>query len=221
MFLLTVLATAFAGLTLLIVVWQEYRRWRERPQGRITVDKVGHFTRSPGDERWELIEVVNCGDARLTNLRAAWIGMTLLDNGAPDSQLAYKLPPTMDVGQIVTLGAQSDDLDRAYVKVVGKRAGSRLTVVQWFPIVMDGDADNVWTRQIRESQEGRALRRRPHRWRPSRRPSIRQRPGPVGPYVGGVRRVIIKDRAPDFGEQLDAALGRDAKALDGFASGWP
>lgn len=220
MYLLTALATLFAGLTLAIVVWQEYRRWRERPQARIAVEKVGHLTRGPNDERWELIEVVNSGDAPITNLRAAWTGVKLLADGRPGEHIAYKLPLTMAVGQVVQLGVRGDDLGRAYVQIVGKRLGSKWTMVQWFPVLIDGDADDVWTEQLKRSSEASALRRRPHRWRPSRRPVFRDTARPVGPYVDGVPSARIKDGAPDFGARLDIALGKDARVLDGLTNSW-
>jgi hypothetical protein len=188
------LMLVIAAVTLAILIWQEWRRHQERPFPRIDVKTIGWLT-DKNDERWELVEVSNSGNAPVVIDSTFYIGLRVLSSGQPDGSIAFGLPRILAPGAHVRLGMQGEDgkpHEDGYLRLMWHLPEQTTLYLQWIPVVQDSALGELEQQQAERANERMKARRRPKFWtRRYWRETLPFKPVPVGPVQGGVRMMRV------------------------------
>lgn len=197
-----------AALTLGILIWQEIRRYRERPTPRLDVATIG--SAEIEEQRWQLVQVTNPSAFPAVVSMTQWFGLTVRNSGKADEtgRIEFAVPPVLAAGGHVTLAVRGDngdpaDLTDAWVRFLFHAQGEPVLSCEWMNVQRDTPLAALNNDQWDELRRQRDAKRRPKFWtRKYWTDTIRFRPAPIAPVEGG--RPIVRftkrrrDRHPDL-----------------------
>lgn len=206
---------AIAGATLGILLWQEWRRHRERPRPQIDVETLGWMT-DRDDNRWEFVQVTNSGNEAAVIDNVMYMGLKVLSNGEPDGTLSFNLPRVLKPGVHIKLAIQGEDraFDQGWLRLMWHIHGSATLYLQWAPVDQNSDLAELKNRQWeRMYNRGLALKR-PKFWtRTFWRETLPWKPAPVSPNENGYPLLRVTPRRRKRHKDLIAiAVGDDNEA---------